>query len=314
VSDANQRTTPPWGLVFLAAIAVVLVTILSSATASAATTTGAENRVRARGVSVEPFVGTPPHITAGQRLGEAAPGPETTVATGVAAKACSFTGATVVLMAEGTKKPIEDIKVGDKVLATDPATGEQVAKTVEHVWVHDDTVVDLVVDGEVIATTEDHPFWSVTDQRFERADALAGGELVLGAEGDVVAVSGLNIRTQRQSLAYNLTVEGIHTYHVGQSEILVHNTCNVPLPSQVAGKTTPLATSQAADLAKYLGYSRTNYLVKGERVFQRVGSYIVQDTTAHSGGVWKIANSVKGLGSKDTRTATTDALLNVIGR
>lgn len=54
--------------------------------------------------------------------------------------------------------------------------------------------------------------------------------------------------------------------------------------------------------------------VKGERVFRRGGSYIVQDTTAHSGGVWKVANSVRALGSKDTRTATTDALLNVIGR
>ncbi|WP_377325651.1 toxin C-terminal domain-containing protein [Pimelobacter simplex] len=82
----------------------------------------------------------------------------------------------------------------------------------------------------------------------------------------------------------------------------------------MTGKTTPLTTSQAADLAKYLGYSRTNYLVTGERVFVRGGSYIVQDTTAHSGGVWKIANSVKGLSSKTTRTATTDALLNTIGR
>ena len=75
------------------------------------------------------------------------------VAADTAAKACSFDGATVVLMADGTKKAIEDVEVGDKVTATDPETGEQEAKTVEHVWVHDDTVTDLVVDGEVITTT-----------------------------------------------------------------------------------------------------------------------------------------------------------------
>lgn len=140
------------------------------------------------------------------------------------AKACSFSGATVVLMADGSRKPIQDVKVGDKVIATDPETGEQEAKTVDHVFVHDDTVIDLAVDGEIITTTEDHPFWSVTDQHFERADQLESGEDLLGADGRTIKVSGLELGTDRQSLAYNLSVEGIHTYHVGQSEILVRIT------------------------------------------------------------------------------------------
>lgn len=93
-------------------------------------------------------------------------------------------------------------------------------------WVHDDTVMDLVVDGEVIATTEDHPFWSVTDQRFERADQLDPGESVLSADGQALTVTGLTHGSERQTSAYNLTVEGIHTYHVGLSEALVHNDCD----------------------------------------------------------------------------------------
>jgi hypothetical protein len=128
-------------------------------------------------------------------------------------------------MADGSKKPIEDVKVGDKVLATDPETGAREAKTVDQVFVHDDTVVDLVVDGQVITTTEDHPFWSVTDQRFERADELAAGEQVLTADGRVLTVSGLKPDTARQGAAYNLSIQGIHTYHVGDNEILVHNMC-----------------------------------------------------------------------------------------
>nr|WP_281250881.1 RHS repeat-associated core domain-containing protein [Sinomonas mesophila] len=75
------------------------------------------------------------------------------------AKACSFSAATVVLMADGSRKPIEDINVGDKVIAADPETGEQAAKTVQRVFVHDDTVIDLAVEGDLITTTEDHPFW-----------------------------------------------------------------------------------------------------------------------------------------------------------
>ena len=139
--------------------------------------------------------------------------------------ACSFVGATTVLVAHGTRRAIEEVRVGDKVIATDPETGEQEDKVVEHVVVQGDTDMDLVVDGEVITTTEDHPFWSVTEQRFERADQLAVGEEVLGADGRVITVSGLKVGTEHRAQAYDLEIEGIHTYHVGDSEILVHNVC-----------------------------------------------------------------------------------------
>ncbi|WP_460985788.1 polymorphic toxin-type HINT domain-containing protein, partial [Sinomonas halotolerans] len=144
------------------------------------------------------------------------------------AKACSFSGPTVVLMADGSHKAIEDVKVGDKVIASDPETGEQEAKTVQRVFVQDDTVVDLAVEGELITTTEDHPFWSATDRRFERADQLEPGEEILSADGRTIRVSGLEVGTRRQALAYNLSVEGIHTYHVGEGAVLVHNSCAEP--------------------------------------------------------------------------------------
>jgi RHS repeat-associated protein len=146
-----------------------------------------------------------------------------------AAKTCSFIGATVVLMADGSTKRIDDVKPGDLVVASDPQTGEQEAKPVLEVFVHEDAVVDLEVDGEVISTTEDHPYWSETEQRFERADQLEAGELLLTAEGDTVATKGLVGGSERAELAYNLSVEGIHTYHVGTAEILVHNECGPSL-------------------------------------------------------------------------------------
>ncbi|WP_436698715.1 polymorphic toxin-type HINT domain-containing protein [Nocardioides sp. BYT-33-1] len=172
------------------------------------------------------------------------------------ARACSFAGATTVLMADGTQKPIEYIKVGDEVLATDPETGEQAAKKVEHVFVHDDDLTDLqLADGTVLTTTEDHPYWSVTDQRFERADELSQGERVLSADGRTVEVSGLRLASTRDGLAYNLSVEGIHTYHVGDAAILVHNSCFTSLdalnnPKLIEG----LAPSQIDDLARNAGF------------------------------------------------------------
>ena len=82
----QQRSTPRWVLVFLAALIAALAAILSGTTASASAAGVAETRVGAFNVAGEVLVGPPEHIPAGQRLGEAAPGPGFVVATGVAAK------------------------------------------------------------------------------------------------------------------------------------------------------------------------------------------------------------------------------------
>ena len=200
MTQVSRPAKPGWWRLLLAAMAATLVALLGATTASAATLPELETRVGASTPVVVNIVGPHESISAGQRWGNAPPDTKPAVATGVAAntaaKACSFAGSTLVLMADGTKRAIANVKVGDKVVATDPETGEQEAKTVEHVWVHDDTVTDLVIDGDVITTAEDHPFWSVTDQRFERADELEDGEKVLGADGDAIAVSGLKIGTE----------------------------------------------------------------------------------------------------------------------
>ncbi|MFD4864042.1 toxin C-terminal domain-containing protein [Streptomyces sp. NPDC058412] len=107
----------------------------------------------------------------------------------------------------------------------------------------------------------------------------------------------------------NLTVADLHTYYVlaGETPILVHNTDGDPLPTQ--GTKQPLTNKP--------GYTRSNYRIKGQTVFTNGKTFISQDigdgNGSHNGGTWKIAKSVEDLGSKATRTATADALLNKIG-
>jgi RHS repeat-associated protein len=173
------------------------------------------------------------------------------VASGLA-RTClrSFTGDTLVLMADGTKKPIKDIEVGDKIIATDPETGQRVARKVTWVWVHDDQVIDLLIDGKTITTTEDHPFWSATDHTFEDAYQLASGELVLGDRGRLLTVSGLRYGTERTAQVYNLSIAGIHTYHVGDDAVLVHNTCKwVPKKPGYTENKVVLPSADAAEEA-----------------------------------------------------------------
>lgn len=137
----------------------------------------------------------------------------------------SFTADTEVLMADGTTKPIGDIKPEDQVWASDPVTGESGPREVTAVWAHDDSIVLLEVDGQVIETTEDHPFWNATDQQWQRADQLDTDDTLQTTDGSRIAVTGIIGTLTTAQPAYNLTIADIHTYYVlaGNTPVLVHN-------------------------------------------------------------------------------------------
>ncbi|MFF3619817.1 polymorphic toxin-type HINT domain-containing protein [Streptomyces sp. NPDC002467] len=147
----------------------------------------------------------------------------------------SFTEETLVLMADGTSKKIEEIAVGDKVLATDPETGETASKTVTaEIRTEDDKkYVDLTVGSEdadqVITTTDHHPFWSVSAGAWVDAADLKVGMTLRTDDGSAVSV--VRTRTYRaEQPTYNLTVSDLHTYYVlaGKMPVLVHNTTPCP--------------------------------------------------------------------------------------
>ncbi|WP_435208055.1 RHS repeat-associated core domain-containing protein [Micromonospora sp. bgisy143] len=160
----------------------------------------------------------------------------------------SFSGDTEVLMADGTTKRLDELEAGDEVMAADPETGEQGPRVITHVWVHQDDLIELQLVGAVITTTEDHPFWNLTDREWQRADRLDAGDLVLSADGNTRAVVRLRSDSVHVGLAYNLTVGGIHTFYVlaGNTTVLVHNTsCVLESVTGPAGETLPLPKGAA---------------------------------------------------------------------
>ncbi|SMD27631.1 RHS repeat-associated core domain-containing protein [Kibdelosporangium aridum] len=151
-------------------------------------------------------------------------------------KGCSFAADTLVLMADGAYKPIEELQVGDIVLASDPETGETGPRVVTAVMAHDDTVLELATaDGATVTTTEDHPFYNATDRAWQRADQLDPGDSLLTPSSAYVHVAGLLPNVGHVTLAYNLTVEGLHTFYVRLGDahvtydVLVHNDCGKPV-------------------------------------------------------------------------------------
>lgn len=74
----------------------------------------------------------------------------------------SFPAGTEVLMADGTRKPIENVEVGDKVAATDPATGDRESRPVTALiqGTGDKQLTDITINGHTITATDGHPFWA----------------------------------------------------------------------------------------------------------------------------------------------------------
>ncbi|MDD2030001.1 toxin C-terminal domain-containing protein [Pseudomonas sp. 39167] len=72
--------------------------------------------------------------------------------------------------------------------------------------------------------------------------------------------------------------------------------------------------AEAQRAAKVLGFSKINETVHGgQAVFKLGNRYITRDLDGHNGGAWKMADSVKALGRKETRSGTFDVNLNRIG-
>jgi hypothetical protein len=139
--------------------------------------------------------------------------------------ACSFTYDTTVATADGDIA-IGEIEVGDTVLAFNEATGEIAEYEVTAVHVHtDEEILYLIVDGELIVTTPDHPFYTA-DGEWVAAGELQVGDAVFRADGTSGIVESLEVVRQAQPM-YNLTVDEAHTFFVGIGAWLVHNTCPV---------------------------------------------------------------------------------------
>jgi hypothetical protein len=200
---------------------------------------------------------------------DAAEGAEESAASSVA-RACSinsFTGSTPVLMANGKQKPIKQVKVGDKVKATDPGTGQTDSHTVTKVIVHGGkhTMVDIkLADGTSITTTDRHPFWDASTRRFAYAIDLKAGEQVSTSDGRALRISA--VRVYRADVtAYNLTVETIHTYYAGVTPVLVHNSCGSEAAEDAAESARGLVERTAQGHADLGEEHLTGFLSEAEQ-------------------------------------------------
>ncbi|MFG2405183.1 Hint domain-containing protein [Streptomyces brevispora] len=171
----------------------------------------------------------------------------------------SFTGLTGVLMANGTTKPISEVKVGDYVLTAEPGKKKKEKHKVKAVIVTktDRDYVDVVVDTKsgpkTIQTTEHHQFYESTkDAWTQAADLKAGQKLQNDTGGPTVVIDTKAYTASRTT--YDLSIDGLHTYYVlaGKTPVLVHNVnegdlCNLTLGPNLKGQKAEGVTAERGD-------------------------------------------------------------------
>ncbi|CAM4299546.1 RHS repeat-associated core domain-containing protein [Kibdelosporangium persicum] len=175
----------------------------------------------------------------------------------------SFPPGTRVLLVDGSSKPIEEVELGEVVLATDPETGRTEAREVVATWVHGDepTRTELTIDtdgsaGSATATleaTDWHPIWVADLNAWVPIANIKAGSWLRTSTGTWIQVTAVRHYTNNTP-AHDLTIDGIHSYHVraGATSVLVHN-CSAPVPedgvSEELAAVADAAEMQEADFA-----------------------------------------------------------------
>ena len=88
-----------------------------------------------------------------------------------------------------------------------------------------DVLVHIEVNGEDSSATVTHPF--LVDGKWISAKDLRAGDQLTLADGTKAPIEKIRYEKLTEPvLVYNFEVADFHTYYVGNSKVLVHNTCN----------------------------------------------------------------------------------------
>ncbi|THB68337.1 MAG: hypothetical protein D6E12_06760 [Desulfovibrio sp.] len=153
-----------------------------------------------------------------------------------------FVAGTLVLMADGSAKPIQDVLPGDEVMTysmeLDQAGPGVVAETRRGLEDHFYTL------GGTLKTNDAHRFY-VQGQGTTVAEDLASGDMLQGLNGPVelagVEYTGLAVASADNAMpvlaVYNIMVEETHAYYValGEAWVLVHDDCSCDFREQEEG-------------------------------------------------------------------------------
>lgn len=138
-----------------------------------------------------------------------------------------FPKGTKISMADNTVKNIEDIVIGDKVIAfgeDNKLVDDEVTKIHSHVFTDccSDSIVKVTLSNDKEFTvTSNHPFYMPEHNGFKWIGLFEKGELVMTKDGMMYPVSSIETLNSNEQTVYNFEVKDTHTYIA--EDLRVHN-------------------------------------------------------------------------------------------
>jgi hypothetical protein len=156
-------------------------------------------------------------------------------------------------------RPIESVRVGDRVWSFNHRTGGWELKPVLRLFRndYDGELFTLTVAGTSLTATAGHPFWVLDGVnllarpppdhgpasepgarrpgRWVNAADLRVGDVVLLRDGRAERITRIDVRRERTTV-YNFHVADLHNYAAGSAEVLVHNTSRATRAALKAAK------------------------------------------------------------------------------
>ncbi len=145
--------------------------------------------------------------------------------------------------------PVEALKVGDKVLASNRTTGKLEYEPISALTIpHHDKLLEIRVEGErdPLRPSTGHPFWvkrGYAQPAWMPTGQMQVNDRLLTIDGQWRRVTAI-VPVENEETVYNFTVAKDHDYFVGQTGFLVHNQscpCQVLFsrdPSKILGSDT----------------------------------------------------------------------------
>jgi hypothetical protein len=138
-----------------------------------------------------------------------------------------FPKGTKISMSDNTVKNIEDIVIGDKVIAfgeDNKLVDDEVTKIHSHVFTDccSDSIVKVTLSNDKEFTvTSNHPFYMPEHNGFKWIGLFEKGELVMTKDGMMYPVSSIETLDSNEQTVYNFEVKDTHTYIA--EDLRVHN-------------------------------------------------------------------------------------------
>jgi len=229
-----------------------------------------------------------------------------------------FLAGTPILMADGSLKPIENVKVGDALIAFDEKTKTFKEDKVLNFFVHHTNKYLLIND--YLKVTANHPVYH--DGKWKAIGKLKVGDNILNAKGEPEPIVSMK-KIKEKVTVYNLEVNPYHTYVAGG--IVAHNKPCLLAGTPILmsdGSTKPIEAIKAGDMvmafdektgslredrvSEFFEHPADNYLIINDTFkvtpnhpvysqgqWVEIGNLKVGDSLVNSEGKSVIVNSIK---------------------